>query len=190
MNILNKRGVIVMKKILFVMLLLSVVSCASMLQRKEMIMFTETEKDFGLQSSKAIGLDFSYDFDVEYYCFYSTGAIAGSGDAKRNEDESKVSALIEKTDKDMLYSFYSKVYENYYATLYRKRHYEKTKNWGGYNYTVKTIIPATEYYLYISEQALSKKTPDIKKHLDDSKEKIKKKAVIAQMEKLSVPDEF
>jgi len=179
-----------MKKILSAVLLFSIAGCGSMMKRNEIIVFTENETTMGLKSAEEVGLDFSYDYDSEIYGFYGTGAVLALTDAKKNEDEKKLSAFIEKQDQQLLVSYYSKVYENYYSALFRKRFYEKKKDWSGYNYIVKTILPGTEYYLYLSEQSLSRKMPDVKKRLDDQKMMLKKKAVVAQMDKLSVTDEF
>ena len=120
------------------------------------------------------------------------GAILLAAIADRISDyiSDHLGDAIAKADEALLLAVYEKTFGNYCSMLYMKKHYYKRKLWKYYNVLNRTIVPSTEYFLYLSERALAKKNPGMKKNIDGEKSEINAKAVAATIERLSVVDGF
>ena len=179
-----------MKRNLFLCFLCAALGCGS-LQVRTSTGFSEDESALLLGMAQSISLDCSYDYDMNLWCFFSTAVPAiPPTEAKGAADEKKIADVIAKAGDAVLLSMYEKTFGNYCSMQYMKKYYHKRKQWKYYNVLNKTVVPSTEYFLYIAERALAKKNPDMKKKLDGEKSDLNKAAVGATIEQLSVVDGF
>ena len=178
-----------MKRNLFLCIVCFSLGCGS-LQVKTSTQFSDDEFSRLLGISQTVGIDCSYDYDMNLWCFYSPSQAPAFTDAKALDDEKKMTDSIGKADEAALRALYEKVYGNYYSMKYMKDCYQKRKQWKYYNVLTKTVMPQTEYFLYLSERILAKKKPDTKTYLDGRKAVLNREAVAATIERLSVVDGF
>jgi hypothetical protein len=179
-----------MKRKALLCILCFVFGCGT-LQVKTATSFGADEMDLVQKAVLPMGIDCSYDYDMNIWCFFNmTGSGFSSTDEKSVEDEKKLADSIAKEDDLLVRSTYGKLYSNYYSMLYMKGYYEKKKQWKYFNLLNKMIVPSTEYFLCISERVLSKKKPDIRSYLEGRKAAMYRDSVAATIERVSVVDGF
>lgn len=178
-----------MKRNLLLCIICFSLGCGT-LQVKTSTQFSEEELAMLSGISQTVGIDCSYDYDMNLWCFYSPSPAPALTDAKALDDEKKMSDAIDKADDALVRPLYEKVYGNYYSMQYMKDYYLKRKQWKYYNVLAKTVMPQADYFLYLSERNLAKKKPGTKTYLDGRKAALNREAVAATIERLSVVDGF
>ena len=178
-----------MKRNLLLCIICFALGCGT-LQVKTSTQFSDDELSRLLGISQTVGIDCSYDYEMNLWCFYSQTAAPALTDAKALDDEKKMTDAIDKADEAALRPLYEKVYRNYYAMQYMKDYYFKRKQWKYYNVLTKTVMPQADYFLYLSERIFAKKKPDTKTYLDGRKASLNREAVAATIERLSVVGGF
>ena len=178
-----------MKRNLFLCIICFALGCGT-LQVKTATQFSEEELSQLLAVSQTVGIDCSYDYDMNLWCFFSPSPAPALTDAKALDDEKKMTDILDKADEAAVRALYEKIYRNYYSMQYMKDYYLKRKQWKYCNVLNKTVIPQADYFLYLSERILAKKKPGVKSYLDGRKAAINREAVAATIERLSVVDGF
>jgi len=114
--------------------------------------FSTEEMEILAATSKSIGFDFGYDFDMNLvYIFTNTFNKDDAADKNK-----KFTALPEKITKEALKKFYEKVFKLVEITSLKMERFKDQEVWKNYTYINKYLLPYLErYFKYLENEVLA-----------------------------------